>query len=388
MNVASVSWGDHLSFGEGDGRLDTPEKLARRLGAWRDELGAGLVHWRLLRTRIPGRFSAARGYRHPSLTAARALQWDDFAEMPRLAREAGLTPWLYVSLFDDGWPLAPARVRAVSHHNAMHGRHVAWQSELTRGHPEWVVVDRSGRRRQWGVVSLAYPEARRAFLDRWIGLLSPTAFEGLFVCLRSQSRPAGTGDQFGWNEPALEDYRARHGRDPRGDVDPGAWRDLLGGYLTQLLSELRAALTTLPRRVALGVGTPRGDVFGPPLGNATLQWREWVRRGLVDDLVIDQRSWQCPSMWHQLWPMHRRAGEAGSHPDRAAPLAEDLAAKYGPVIAAGTTRLFIARQWHERAVEEERALVAIPGVEGLVFSTFRHDNPEALRRGDWTAGRV
>lgn len=27
-NVVSVSWGDHLDFGEGDGRLDTPEKLA------------------------------------------------------------------------------------------------------------------------------------------------------------------------------------------------------------------------------------------------------------------------------------------------------------------------------------------------------------------------
>ena len=41
MNIVSVSWGDHLSFGEGDGRLDTPEKLRRRMPVWRDELGAG-----------------------------------------------------------------------------------------------------------------------------------------------------------------------------------------------------------------------------------------------------------------------------------------------------------------------------------------------------------
>jgi hypothetical protein len=395
MNVASASWGDHLSFGEGDGRLDSPDQLARRLSAWRDELGARIVHWRLLRTRIAGRFSAARGYRHPSLTAARALQWDDFVEVPRLAREAGLSPWLYVSLFDEGWPLAPARVRAVSYHNAMHGRHVAWQSDLTRGHPEWLVVDRSGRRRQWGVVSLAYPEARGAFIDRWLGLLGPTAFEGLFVCLRSQSRPAGTGDQFGWNEPARADYRARHGREAHHEADPRAWRDLLGGYLTQLITELRTALATLPRPVALAVGAPRGYVLGPPLGNATLDWREWVRLGLVDHLVIDQSSSQCPSMWHRLWPMHRGTGYAQDYTARDGldeaglpPLTAHLASDYARVVSAGRTRLFVARQWKERSADEERALLAIPGVEGLVFSTFRHDNPEAVRRGDWTAGKL
>jgi len=77
MNVVSVSWGDHLSFGEGDGRLDTPDKVARRLRAWRDELGARAVHWRMLRTRIAGTFAAAPGYRHPSETAARTIAWDD-----------------------------------------------------------------------------------------------------------------------------------------------------------------------------------------------------------------------------------------------------------------------------------------------------------------------
>src|SRR3990172_3352014 len=45
-NVISVSWGDHLVFGEGAGRLATPDDLARRMDAWRDELGATSMHWR------------------------------------------------------------------------------------------------------------------------------------------------------------------------------------------------------------------------------------------------------------------------------------------------------------------------------------------------------
>jgi len=355
---------------------------------WRDELGAGAIHWRLLRARISGRFSAARGYRHPSLTAARAIDWDDFAVVPDLAHDAGLEAWLYVSLFDEGWPLAPPHERAVSHHNAMHGQHVAWQSELTRTHPEWLVVDRTGRRRQWGVVSCAYPEARRALIKRWLALLAPTRFDGLFICLRSQSRPADHADQFGYNAPCRKAFRTRYGVDPAtNDIDHQGWRDLLGEYLTTLLVELREAVAARGRR--LGVGVARGDVLGPPLGNMTLHWREWVSRGLVDQLVIDQNSSQCPSMWHQLWPMHRGIGYVQNYLDGTGlpPLAEHLRDGYGPCVAGTSTRLYAARQWHARCARTEQELRGIPGVAGLAFSSFRHDNPEAIARGDWRAGR-
>jgi len=392
MNIVSVSWADHLSFGDEDGRLDTPEKLARRMRAWREQLGAGALHWRVLRTRIAGRFHAARGYRHPSLTASQSIAWDDFAHVPALAHDAGLDAWLYVTLFDEGWPLAPARERERSHHNAMHGQHVAWQSELTRSHPEWLVVDRSGGIRQAGVVSLAYPEARRAFVERWTRLIAPTRFDGLFICLRSQSRPADHADQFGFNEPVRADFRARYGADIlHEDFDREAWRDLLGEYISTLLVELRGALTReglADRRI--GIGVARGDVLGPPLGNATLHWRDWVGRGLVDHLVVDQNSSQCPSMWHQLWPMHRGTGYTQNYLDgHGLPgLADHLRTEYAPAVAGQATQLFVARQWSERSDEAERELRAIPGVAGLVVSSFRHDNPAAIARGDWRAGTL
>ena len=390
MNVVSVSWADHLVFGDEDGRLDTPEKLARRMRVWHDELGARTLHWRVLRTRIAGRFHAARGHRHPSLTASRSLTWDDFAEVPTLAHDAGLEAWLYVTVFDDGWPLASARERARSHHNAMHGQQVAWRSELTRTHPEWLVVDRTGRTRQPGVVSLAYPEARRALIDRWVGLVALTQFVGLFLCFRSQSRPADRGDQFGFNEPVRADFRARYGIDiSRHEFDLRAWRDLLGEHITMLLTELRDELKRrglADRRI--GVGVVRGDVLGPPLGNTTLDWRNWISHGLVDHLIVDQNSSQCPSMWHQLWPMHRGTGYVQNYLDgHGLPeLADHLRTTYAPAVEGSATQLFVARQWSQRCADEERELCAIPGVAGLVFSSFRHDNPAAIARGDWRAG--
>lgn len=389
MNAVSVSWFDHLSFGEGDGRLDEPEKVARRIRVWGDDLQARVVYWRMARARLPGRFFAARGYRHPSLTAARALSWNDFDVVPALAHDAGMESWLYVSLFDEGWPLARPAVRAVTYHNAMHGQHVAWQSDLTRSHPEWVAVDRTGRRRQWGVVSLAYPEARRAFIERWTGVIGPTDFDGLFVCLRSQSRPADHGDQFGFNEPARADFLARHGVDVlESHFDVQAWRDLLGEYLTMLLVELRAAFAASGPKVA--VGAARGDVLGPPLGNATLHWRDWVHRGLIDQLVIGQNSSQCPSMWHRLWPMHHGTGYRQNYLDGSGlpSLVDHVRTMYAPAVGPSSTALLVARQWCERSRREEEELCSISGVTGLVFSSFRHDNPDAIRRGDWRAGRI
>jgi hypothetical protein len=239
-----------------------------------------------------------------------------------------------------------------------------------------------------GVVSLAYPEARRAFVERWLTLLAPTTFEGLFVCLRSQSRPADHGDELGYNEPAVADFKTRFGVDVRRQpFDPQAWRDHLGGYLTALLLELRGALTREGR--ALGVGAARGDILGPPLGNTTLHWRDWVREGLIDHLVVDQNSSQCPSMWHQLWPMHRGTGYVQNYLDGSnlPPLGEHVASTYAPIMAVSDAKLYLARQWSARDDAIERNLTTLPGVEGLVFSSFRHDNPGAVARGDWRAGK-
>ncbi len=51
-NIVSVSWGDHLMFGEGDGRLASPDALQRRMERWRDDLGASILHWQALRKKI------------------------------------------------------------------------------------------------------------------------------------------------------------------------------------------------------------------------------------------------------------------------------------------------------------------------------------------------
>ncbi len=373
-------------FGEGDGRLASVAAVCRCMDRWQAELGAAIIHWRVTRSRIKGKFFQARGSRHFARSDSARVDWDDFKDVPLLAHARGMQAFLYVSLFDEGWPLLPKKIRQVSYHNQMHGRHVSWQSDFSRRHPEYIVVDRSRKTRQWGVLCLAYPRVRRHFISRFQRLLAAGDFDGLFVCLRSQSRPADFADQFGFNRPVRDEYLKRFGRDIwHEDFDLQRWRNLQGDYLTVFLAELKKQLNR--RGLLLAVGAARGNVLGPPLGNVSLQWERWVQQGIVDQLIIDQDSSRCPSMGHDLWPMHRGYGYlqnyiGGLHMN---PLEEDLQHIYRPVIQQGDTRLYLARQWHPRAPEKERALLKDACATGLVFSSFRHDNPGPIRRNDWRA---
>ncbi len=355
------------------------------MAAWREDLGVSLIHWRCTRDRIKGRYYAGRGHRHFFQARKPRLDWDDFREVPRLAHGLDMRVFLYVSVFDEGWPLPRKERREASYHNAMHGQHASWQTEFSRKNPQYAVTDRTRQRHQWGVLCLAYPEVREHLRLRYRRLLDSGDFDGLFICLRSQSRPAEFADEYGFNEPIRREFFERYGKDIwTEDFDLQAWRDLLGEHLTRFLKDLRRSLD---RKLSLAVGMPRGSVLGRPFGNASLQWDQWVDESIVDQLVVDQNSSQCPSMWHQLWPMHRGYGYVQNYLGglNMKPLEEDLASTYWPVLQGKRAKLYVARQWQERSEAKERALLAHPEVAGLVFSSFRHDNPGPVSKGDWSA---
>jgi hypothetical protein len=385
-NIVSVSWGDHLIFGEGDGRLHTIAALGRRMQKWREELKVGTIHWRCTRDRIKGRFYSANGRKHFFKTIKFKIDWDDFEVVPELAHQQDIQAFLYVSLFDEGWPLLPKKVRQTSYHNRMHCQHVSWQSEFSRQHPQYAITDRSLRNHQWGVMCPGFQEVRKHMIRRYLRLLKKGHFDGLFVCLRSQSRPAEYADQYGFNDPIHREYSERYGKDIRcEDFDLQLWRDLQGEYLTCFLKELRKSLNDI--HMKLSVGVPRGTVLGPPMGNTTLQWPQWVQEGIIDQLIIDQNSSRCPSMWHELWPMHRGYGYLQNYLNGhgMSLLKEDIVKTYAPVFNGTNITLYAARQWQERSESKEKELSMLPGVDGLVFSSFRHDNPGPIKHDNWFA---
>ena len=80
--------------------------------------------------------------------------------------------------------------------------------------------------------------------------------------------------------------------------------------------------------------------------------------------------------------MHRGYGYLQNYIDgKGLPhLEEHLRNTYAPVVADRPVKLRLARQWHEPDEAAEAVLLSLPGVSGLVFSTFRADNPDVVQR--------
>lgn len=156
QNIANCSWGDHLTFGGGHGKLHAVESLERRMDVWQEELGADTIRWRQGRTGYDDIYQAAPGYGRKKRQLYPSITWDDFEVVPRLAHERGVQAYVYVSLLDHGKPLPPKAVREVSHHNEYHGKNFARISRVTKDHPEYLMQDREGNK-QWGVVCFGLP---------------------------------------------------------------------------------------------------------------------------------------------------------------------------------------------------------------------------------------
>jgi len=62
-----------------------------------------------------------------------------------------------------------------------------------------------------------------------------------------------------------------------------------------------------------------------------------------------------------------------------------LSVDYEAVFKDQSAGLYVARQWDERSEVEEKELLSYPVVDGLVYSSFRFDNPAPVSRGDWRA---
>ena len=375
-NLVSVSWGDHLEWGRGAARLASANDIRSCVAAWRDELDAGAILWREHRTfRDLSRFFTEPGVssRTPSTGREPVEVEDEHAVVVEAAHAAGMQAYVYTTLFDEGWPASLGWFGGLD----------ARQSNYVLFHPDHQLTDREGHPHH-GVLCLGYDEVRRYLVGRVLWLVEQHGWDGVFLCTRSQSKPASFGDRYGFNAPIVERFRERSGVDIRQeDFDLEAWRRLQGEGLTELLRELAAELHR--RDLRLTVGIPRAEYLGPPVGNLHLDWSTWIDEGIVDGLVIDQVAAVCPSTWLTMWPRDAGYGYVENHLAEGTrpPLVEDVSRRWGPAAADAGATLHLARMWHQIDVPGDRRLSELPGVTGLVYSSFRWERDRDGRVPLW-----
>jgi hypothetical protein len=366
-NALNVSWGDQIVVGKGIAKLDTPEHIRQALRLWGEQGQVGTVYWRISSWII----------QHYHQTRREKFEWyykplqeiearcDPRQEAIRACHDLNMRIYAYLTVFDEGSPPS-----------ILYGDNAPfpWQSTFTIEHPEYLVCDRKGEKRQYGVMEYWYPEVRRYKIGQILAFLKTYDMDGVYICTRSHSRPADTADQFGFNAPVVAEYQKRYGVDiRRQEFDLQKWRDLRGEGRTLFFRELRAALSPLGKRISVGV--PRLDVVGPPYGNMTLAWRDWVKEGLVDEIVIGVNSgnFHYPSMKGK--DKERGYLASGDEGFGLRPLAEDVNKVYGPLCGEHHVSLFVVRNGPKPMAGTAGSMIGAMSLPGDQLSFSLPPNP-------------
>lgn len=172
------------------------------------------------------------------------------------------------------------------------------ESRLRIGHPEWIPVDRSGLLKQGGPIELGYPEARRALVDLHMKFMKRDGYDGLIFLTYAENYSTRFQDEFGFNDPVVQEFKRRTGLDIRTQpfnrtASRDDWYALRGEYVTQYLRELKTELAGSGKRLGLFIN-PAETHFPQPwnvpeliltAGHIYFDLETWVREGIVDELV-------------------------------------------------------------------------------------------------------
>jgi len=228
----------------------------------------------------------------------------------------------------------------------------AYYSRFCADHPEYEALDRTGKHRHYGILELAYPEARNYLLDNHIEpYLKHYDIDGFCMDTRTECISPLHADRFGFNEPIVEEYQRRYGVNIReSDFDLEAWRSLRGEYFTLFVREISELAKKYKKKFTLL--TERGDHLGFPISNMAIDWRTWVKEGLIDDLGIDIRGW--------CWG--RQPYGFITSPN---PVEKDVKEVYGPFMKEYNTGLFVDDHYHDG--ETFLRLAQMAELKGLII---------------------
>ena len=213
-----------------------------------------------------------------------------------VAHKQGMKFFAWVTLYNEGCPPGSYRDYGVPPTpiqypwGLVYQTENPWQTNFVYNHPEYQMVDRSGKRYHCGNLEWAYPEARQYWVNEVKLILEKYDVDGIHVNTRTEGPSPEHADQFGFNEPVVKEYERRYGVNIlEEDFDLEKWRSLRGEYFTQLLRELSQVIHAKGKIFSLG--TSAGDYIGYPLGNMKLEWRKWISEKLIDWLNLNELGW-------------------------------------------------------------------------------------------------
>ncbi len=169
-----------------------------------------------------------------------------------------------------------------------------YEDKLRKDHPEWIPIDRSGKRRQPGPLEFAYPGVRKALIERWTKEIRVGRYDGIQLYTYFENYGTSYEDEFGFNDPIVAEYLRRYGVDIRNqDFDKDKWKSLRGEYVTLFLSQLHSALAKEGKLLSVNLSAHAPEKVqdwplntGHYLISTKMDWQTWVHKKLVDEIAI------------------------------------------------------------------------------------------------------
>ncbi len=173
-----------------------------------------------------------------------------------------------------------------------------FEDTLRIGHPEWCAMDRWSERRCPGPISFCYPEVRKIVVDRYVDNVERFHYDGVTFYTYVENCGIRYEDEFGYNLPVLAEFSKRYpGVDPREKpLTPAQklwWYRCRGRFVTDFLRELHSRLAPKKKTLCMILDAVEPDFTQPwwgkklrGTGRIYLDWRAWVREGIVDELWV------------------------------------------------------------------------------------------------------
>lgn len=173
-----------------------------------------------------------------------------------------------------------------------------FEDQLRKDHPEWCSMDRWGERRCPGPISFCYPQARKVIIDRYIKHIEKFGYDG--ICFYTYVENCGIlyEDEFGFNQPIVDKFQEKYPDiDLRSDqLSPEQkqhWYECRGSFVTEFLRELHAELSKRGKKLSVIIDANDPDYAQPwwsqkfpGTGKIKMDWRRWVREGIVEELWV------------------------------------------------------------------------------------------------------
>jgi len=269
----------------------------------------------------------------PVVVASRSAMWD----APRDFRSHGLE-------FDSGFGHYLGDLDA---NNTTEKENIRWRSASDDG----VIAFSRGKNETLASAPCeAYPEVIKLW-SGWIDKTLQTGVDGLSVRLNSHGGCNDEPNEYGFNEPLLEEYRQRYGVDAlEDDAVLDRLPRLRGEHVTAFLRDTAAKVRRAGKKMQIHM---HPDAFRPnpsprdrywSLTNINYDWKAWLGEGLADGSIMRPSRFEgVPN------PAPGQAKRAGISHTLSDAVVQDMLASTGkagvPVYFNGFIHLMTAEQY-------------------------------------------